>query len=263
MKVPRDRFVLALRPFCNMPTAHLGHGSIKSFAPRKRSGRLERSSSKGSGTRYLQAGPQKASDGPAVFLECATCKHTIVWTQERPAAHSGQSPLPPGSCNLYTYPSFLPLEEEGGDGGDGGGGDDGDGGRWYRMADEEPALVLPTASQIELLDGVLLELQRNTPDSMRQRDESGAQPAHALCVANTEASLSLAMRLYTIDPELIAEGHVDMPGSPGAIFRGENCLHCLAVNSQHEALVHVLRLAARALPAERLAHVLNSHAEGK
>ena len=219
--------------------AHLGHGTVTSvphpICKKKRP--FPSVSSK----KRLQPASVADEGSTIVYLEHAAIKHTIVWTHERESRTPGQRSLPAGRCCLYTYPNFTPTTSN----------DEG-----------SHDLMEPDAGQIELLDELVLELQGTRPGCMFDRDESGAQVAHALCVANTEASLTLVLRLYSLEPALIAQPHVDVPGSPSAVFKGENCLHCLAVNWQHAAIMKVLRLAAKHLPADGLKLLLNSQAEG-
>jgi hypothetical protein len=79
---------------------------------------------------------------------------------------------------------------------------------------------------------------------------------HCLVLANTDASVALAMRLFRIRPKLLLTVHKTLdktvdktPGSTGArneyahLFDGEGSLHILAANSRVDELCEALQLA--------------------
>ena len=98
---------------------------------------------------------------------------------------------------------------------------------------------------------------RSRMDPFMVPDASGAYPLHALLVANTKASIELALRIMELRPDLITQAH-----GPGR-FIGENALHILAVNRRYEAFERLVGLACRLLDDSSLRALLFTQAEGK
>jgi hypothetical protein len=98
---------------------------------------------------------------------------------------------------------------------------------------------------------------RSRMDPFMVPDASGAYPLHALLVANTKASIELALRIMELRPDLITQAH-----GPGR-FVGENALHILAVNRRYEAFERLVGLACRLLDDSSLRALLFTQAEGK
>lgn len=139
--------------------------------------------------------------------------------------------LPAGECNLYTFPLV-------------------------RM---DGADALLDGDELHALTELILALATDpaTAEMMLTPDCVGAYPIHALLVANTEASLGLAMRLFRAEPSLMLQRHTQ-----GGPFVGENCLHIVAANSREEELLEMLGLAVARLPAEQLEAMLTAQCEG-
>ena len=89
--------------------------------------------------------------------------------------------LPAGECNLYTFPLV-------------------------RM---DGADALLDGDELHALTELILALATDpaTAEMMLTPDCVGAYPIHALLVANTEASLGLAMRLFRAEPSLMLQRH--------------------------------------------------------
>ena len=89
--------------------------------------------------------------------------------------------LPAGECNLYTFPLV-------------------------RM---DGADALLDGDELHALTELILALATDpaTAEMMLTPDCVGAYPIHALLVANTEASLGLAMRLFRAEPSLMLQPH--------------------------------------------------------
>ncbi len=205
---------------------HLGHGTIKGLTFRR--------SITPNKCRAMQS-LQRFQKG-TVSLQVVEGKLTLAWTEARAPLEPNAPTLAAGSCGLYAYPKVT---------------FDGD--------DEKSSIL--EGSQLEQLDAMLLELQQEIPECMRARDATGSPAPLALLVANTSASLALAMQIYERQPSLIVEAHEEVPGG-AAIFTGENCLHCLSANSHEDLLLRILRLAAAHLTPPQLAALLNSMCRG-
>ena len=89
--------------------------------------------------------------------------------------------LPAGESNLYTFPS---VKIDGAD-------------------------TVLDSDHLEALTEMILALATDpgTAEMMLTPDCVGAYPIHALLVANTEASLGLAMRLFRSEPGLMLQPH--------------------------------------------------------
>ena len=80
---------------------------------------------------------------------------------------------------------------------------------------------------------------------------------HSIVIANTDEAIGLALRMFSLHPELMVHAH-----KPGSGFDGENVLHILAVNYRHQTLCDVLRLAAAKLDNSLLRVLAESQANG-
>ena len=90
-----------------------------------------------------------------------------------------------------------------------------------------------------------------------RRDWAGATPLHG-SVANSTASLQLALQVYRERPKLIGQYHKAKHG----VFNGENGLHILCVNSREAELCECVELAAAALTSKELGGLFSGQAEG-
>ena len=139
--------------------------------------------------------------------------------------------LPAGECNLYTFPS---VKIDGAD-------------------------AILGGDDLDALTEMILALATDpaTADLMLTPDCVGAYPIHALLVANTEASLGLAMRLFRSEPGLMLQPHAQR-----GPFVGENCLHIVAANSKEDELLEMLDLAIARLPGDMVELMLTAQCEG-
>ena len=139
--------------------------------------------------------------------------------------------LPAGECNLYTFPS---VKIDGAD-------------------------AILDGDDLDALTEMILALATDpaTADLMLTPDCVGAYPIHALLVANTEASLGLAMRLFRSEPGLMLQPHAQR-----GPFVGENCLHIVAANSKEDELLEMLDLAIARLPGDMVELMLTAQCEG-
>jgi len=187
-----------------------------------------------------------------VEFDCSG-QHTIAWdvtlaltrTVEEPASWD-VAELPPGRCNLYCFPSWVPA------------------------ADTQALSPLPSSS-IEVLVQlfVLLATQVKHPESCEEDsddmfslpDNVGAFPIHALLVCNSSESLSLSLRLIRARPALLEQAHTTAK-SGERLFNGESSLHIVAVNRHEELLLQMIEIGWREWPPDRLGALLNMHACG-
>ena len=141
--------------------------------------------------------------------------------------------LEAGSCNLYQYPAVVP---EG-------------------LTDDDAVPL--RGKQLRLLDRLIIAL--NTPHSgfMELTDSAGAPPYVGLLVANTDAAVSLCVRIFEARPELMP-----VPHAVGSIFEGENALHVLAVNRREKQMIYLLELASESLDRPACELLVNGHARG-
>lgn len=165
----------------------------------------------------------------SVTLETAG-QHTLKWNDLEFFVEDGKSvKIEAGECNMYLFPSATI------------------GGQSVKLMGE----------QLQALSEVLVALATDsTNDMMLTPDVVGAYPIHALLVANTEQSILLAMRLFKAEPGLMLQTH-----GPGP-FYGENCMHCIAVNSHEEELCEMIALATKKLPKDSVEILLTAQTEG-
>ena len=164
---------------------------------------------------------------------------TLSWVQpvKLPVlVDSKPAVLPPGSCNLYTYPkcSFSHLRQG--------------------------KVVNPSIEQLYVLEELIRALMLDEDETVciaNKRDVVGAAPLHGLVVANTKPALGLALAIYRSKPALLQLCH-----SNAAVFTGENVLHILCVNSREEELCECIELAASRLKTSQLTEVFQKQASG-
>jgi hypothetical protein len=168
----------------------------------------------------------------------SSAQHTIKWTEpiSLPVSVDGKpATLLPGSCNMYKYPKTFFDHLRKGKG------------------------VAPPTEQLyvleELMSALLLDKDEVHGLAFR-RDWAGATPMHGLLVANTTASLGLALSVYRQTPALLTQNHT------GKIFGGENGLHILCVNSREAELCECVEIAAANLSTPELQALFWSQAEG-
>ena len=168
--------------------------------------------------------------GTSVTLQYAE-QHTLVWAQP---LKTSTATVPAAELNLYMFPQIKSSGTE------------------YFIEDEE---------ELMLLTQMMLELagkgSSHGPDPMLVSDSSGAFLLHGLLIANTDAAVSLVLRLLKQRPELLTQAH-----GPGP-FYGENLLHVLAVNQREAEAIELLELAAAALDDAPLRSFLASMARGE
>ena len=171
----------------------------------------------------------KSKQPVSVTLETAG-QCTIKWNDLDFFVEDGKSvKIAGGECNMYLFPGAT--------------------------IDGQPVKLM--GEQLQALTEVLVALATDsTNDMMLTPDVVGAYPIHALLVANTEQSLLLAMRLFKAEPGLMLQTHAPGP------FYGENCMHCIAVNSHEDELCEMLALASKKLPKDSVEILLTAQTEG-
>lgn len=92
------------------------------------------------------------------------------------------------------------------------------------------------------------------------RDASGAGLIHCLVLANTTASIRLAMKLFALRPSLLLCVHEKGRNLPNeklaGVFDGEGSLHVLAVNKHEKEFIQCVELAQEQLEPNRPDSVL-------
>jgi hypothetical protein len=154
--------------------------------------------------------------------------HTLTWDCE--LRRHGQVLLPAASCSLYVFPQ---IKAENGD------------------------PTIPSAAGVQLLQDMILWLAAEA-SALDAFDAVGAHPTHALMVANTEDSLSLAMAIYERVPEMLTRVHAAAPRP----FEGESALHIAAVNRREPQLIRMVELAAGNLSTEQCIALFRSQTVG-
>jgi len=159
-------------------------------------------------------------------------QHTLRWD-------SAVERLPPGTCNLYAFPSYTPA------------------------ASSDP--VVASGSELATLRSLVrglatakaVEARAGDPsDAMKVADSSGARLVHGLLIANNADAVTLAVEMLELRPALLPIAHVEGP------FEGENCLHVLAVNRRQGEMLRLLALATAHLDDEGLRQLLLTPATG-
>ena len=92
-----------------------------------------------------------------------------------------QRTLPPGSCNLYTFPIIK--------------------------TSMDPRGRQPTAAELRILHRIVVALYTQS-GCLDQPDEVGAHPVYALAVSNVPESIALVVELHRQRPDLMAVTHV-------------------------------------------------------
>lgn len=173
--------------------------------------------------------------GSRVRLELdASGQHTLSWLDPTPLKAGKTGPgdmLPPGSCNLYTFPRV-------------------------QLAGESQDCELEGA-RLQALMRLLLACASDTSNKiLHTPDGAGAYPLHGLIVCNTKASLEVGLALFRRQPTLLLQQHQP------PIFTGENNLHIVIVNRHEDLLLELINLAIRELPATKLPDLFLGCAEG-
>ena len=187
-----------------------------------------------------------------------TSQHTLSWDEPITATLWDTElkcdvavSLRPGSCNLYTFPKVV----------------------WKTPAAPSKGFLSLVTSAVaankkkfDVLEGAYLELLKlvffTIADSHLERDVlklpdwSGACSVLAMMVSNNQAALDCCMGIYKRWPEMIAVPH--LPG----FFVGENAFHVLAVNSQEDTLVDLIKMAHELLSREQIKEAFSSQAMG-
>lgn len=174
----------------------------------------------------------------------STKQHTISW---KDALTHGSMVVPEASCNLYKFPvvtliqASVNLNTHDANG------------AWhtfalnsFELSDGELALI----RELIIALAVLPPGVGNVKPPSAVPDAAGAFLIHALLVANTDASVTLALDIFRRRPELISQVHVAGP------FAGETSMHVLAVNCRHDTLDELLVLASQSLTDVELREVL-------
>ena len=167
-------------------------------------------------------------DGVPWFVHTdSSGQHSVTWNQD--LGFKGRS-LRPGSANLYRFPAV-------------------------HFADETFEDVVTTGEGLIPLTELVLQTLQHTP-FFTNKDGAGANPIHALIVANNEASLSLVFTIFDLRPSLMTAIHAPGP------FGGESSLHILIVNLRFKEALRLLQRASAVLSDNDLQQLLLSPAEG-
>ena len=165
-------------------------------------------------------------------------QHILSWnTKLTPADGEIQEEdiLPIGSCNLYLFPAVTTANG---------------------------LSLVPEGDALVALQALLLAITNDpTCKLLEYPDVVGALPMHAITVANTPESLSMAEMMYTADPKLILQTHaLHRAGFP--LFTGESSLHICAVNQQESLLCTLIELCMEHLTKEEAGALFKSQATG-
>ena len=183
-------------------------------------------------------------------------RHLLKWDEPIEGTLDGVSvSIDPGEVSLYYFPVVTISDRSIAD-------DQHDDENAQR--DSPMALTLDLSNkantiQLELLSRAIEELGF---EMLAKRDTVGACAPIGLVVANNEASLSLAMRLYRKFPRLLCLEHVGADGIDSH-FQGETVLHALAANKREDQLRGCLRIARDSLETAELEKLLNLQAVGE
>ena len=112
------------------------------------------------------------------------------------------------------------------------------------MQSQRKSKPLPIKTDKAVLDLMIEQLVTQWPEVRELRDISGAGLIHCLVLANNKDSLSLAMRLFHINPRLLLCVHEEGGGETAGKFKGEGSLHILAVNCCEDEFNDLLRVSA-------------------
>jgi len=145
---------------------------------------------------------------------------------------AGEYTIPPGQCNLYTYP-FVTVGSE----------------------------VFVPDSLKPLNSCLFAALDDPSCGYFEMPDEVGAFFIHALLIANNVEALDLAWQLIQARPSLLCMQHVDRRDGQG-VFSGESCLHVVAANRHEKLLVKMLDLAERELTNDQFETLLRAQTHG-
>lgn len=154
-------------------------------------------------------------------------QHTIFWDED---LKMGSRVLQAGSANLYNFPAV-------------------------KFAHQEFEDDIAAGEGLEVLLEVMRQVLSET-DFFSRTDAVGAEPAHALLVANDDESISMAFEIFSSHPHLMTSTH-----KPGP-FAGEGMLHILLANSRFDECKTLLRLASEKLDDSGLDKLVRSKAVG-
>ena len=228
-----------------------------------------------------------ASTGVVVLRHSYEQQHTLSW---RSAIRQGGATLEPGSCNLYSFPVYMPS------GGSGMAAGSGEGGGGGGSAHAAAAGVVLRGAQLDLLSRVIILAAAAEPTAQGAKEEeeeeregsggggggegggcgggegggggggegvlcsmtdcTGARVFHALVIANTSASIALALAIFHQRPARLPTPHSDGP------FKGEHAMHILAVNRRERELCTLIRLARDRLDADGFRCLLREQCVG-
>ena len=165
-----------------------------------------------------------------------TGQHTLGWDVAFSVNSDSQRSLPAGSCNLYLFPQFTPLDGE---------------------------AVKPEPRVLEALCELIVACAMDPHcDMFSTPDVVGAFPIHALTVCNTEEALELVEQLCNARPLLLL-GQLHTKHRAGfPLFTGESNLHVLCVNRREDLLCRLIQLAIVQMRAEHLKALLEAQCAG-
>lgn len=181
-------------------------------------------------------------------------QHTLSWSvpvRMRGEPDTASSTLPIGTCNLYLFPSFTPRVTK----------------TDARVDETIPSLaqskVSPTPPQLAALRAIFVGLAADPScDLCSQPDSVGAFPIHAITVANTDDSVSLAEAMIDARPRLLLQGHVMLRANNLPLFTGETSLHICCVNRREATLCRFIDLIMERLTREEARTLLLCQASG-
>ena len=172
-----------------------------------------------------------------IFLDTIG-QHTISWACDltlKGAKGSAEATLPPGSCNLYLFPTVTLTTGE---------------------------IIKPDGKKFDALKELCVSMATDPQcDFFQTPDVVGAYPMHAILVANTDPALEAIEAIFKAAPKLLSQVHTDhRAGFP--LFNGESCLHICAVNCREELLCTLLTLVVEQLPKKDAIELLSKQCSG-
>ena len=167
-------------------------------------------------------------DGQPWFVHTdSSGQHAITWNQD--LVFNGRV-LKPGSANLYRFPAV-------------------------RFADEAFEDVVSAGEGLIPLTELVLQTLEHT-EFFTNADGAGANPIHALIVANNDAALDLVFEIFERRPSLMTAVHAPGP------FGGESSLHIMIVNLRFKEALKLVQKASVVLEDDGLQQLLLSPAQG-
>ena len=166
----------------------------------------------------------------------------LIWKSPLALASAKDDPesvLPPGQCNLYTFPTVV-IDPK------------------ALLMQRQVTNFRASGAQLQILEKILIYKATDAKSRFfHSPDLVGAYLTHALVVGNTEKSLSLACKIFEANPSLLAQVHTKhRSGLP--LFVGESNLHIAAVNQRSELLCRMLDLAQSKLAPSAFAELISS-----